>query len=130
VNGPGESMDQRRARLAAEIARQRGDLASAYQNLAMPIHYGENVLHGFGFLRRNSWIFAAVPASFTIGSVLLSLFGLRKEKPSELTRSQRERLAQLERERLPKGFTGKLVKWGGHGFRIFKLYRRMRRFLP
>ncbi len=130
MNVPGESVDQRRARLAAEIARQRGDLVSAYQNLATPIHYGENVLRGFGFLRRNGWIFAAVPATFTVGSALISLLGLGKGKPSELTRAERQRLAELERERLPKGFVGKLVKWGGHGFRLFKIYRRVRRFLP
>jgi hypothetical protein len=127
---PGESADHRRTRLAAEIARQRIDLVVAYRNLGKPLSYTENAMRGFGFLRDNSWIFSAVPATLSIGSALFSLIGWGTRKPSALTRSERQRLAELERERLPKGFAGKLMKWGGHGFKIFKLYRRVRRLLP
>jgi hypothetical protein len=125
-----ESLEDRRRHLIAEIARQRGQLADAYRNLATPIHYTENAMRGFGFLRENAWIFSAATTTFTVGSALLGLLGLGKGKPSELTKAERKRLADLERERMPKGFAGKLMKWGGHGFRAFKIYRRIKRFIP
>jgi hypothetical protein len=60
------------------------------------------------------------------------LWGLKKgdKESSRLSRTERERLRQLERERLPRGFAGQAMKWGGHGWRVFKLYRRVRPFLP
>ena len=124
----GESMTQRRAHLAAEIARQRGELATAYRNLAKPIHYTEQAMRGFGFLRQNPWVLSVVPAAFTIGS---TLFGLKKSvsgKSSRLTSSERRRLAELERERPPKGWGGKILKYGSHGWKLFKTYRRLRHF--
>jgi hypothetical protein len=126
----GESIDQRRARLAADIARQRGEFGAAFRNLERPIHYTENAMRGFGFLRENAWIFSAVSTSLTVTSTVMGLFGLGKGKPSALTTAQRKRLSELERERLPKGFAGKVMKWGGHGFRAFKIYRRIKRFIP
>jgi hypothetical protein len=125
MNSSGESMDQRRAHLAAQIARQRGELDLAYRNLAKPIQYGENALHGFGFLRRNPWVLSVVPAVFSIGSTVL---GLRKGKSPKPSRSQRQELERLERR--PKTFVGHAAKWGGHGWRLFKLYRRLRHYLP
>jgi hypothetical protein len=123
-----ESMDQRRARLAAEIARQRGEFASAYQNLSKPIHYAENAMRGFGFLRQNPWIITTVPAAFSIVSTLL---GLRKGKSSPKRKlSLRERRELEEVERKPRTVVGHVAKWGGRGLKLFKLYRRVRHFLP
>ena len=123
---PGESIDQRRAHLAAMIARQRGDLAQAYGNLQKPIEYGEKGLQAFGFLRKNPWVLTVVPAVFSISGTLI---GLWKGKPApKPSRSQHQEFERLEHR--PKGFVGHAMKWGGHGFRLFKLYRRVRRFLP
>jgi hypothetical protein len=130
MSAPHENLVDRRRHLIAEIARQRGEFAEAYRNLHKPIHYAENAMRGFGFLRENAWIFSAVSTTVTVGSTLLGLLGLGKAKPSEMTKAERKRLAELERERLPKGFAGKLIKWGGHGFRAFKVYRRIKRFIP
>ena len=130
MNPEGESMDQRRARLAAEIARQRGEFAVAYQNLSRPIHYAENAMRGFGFLRQNPWIITTVPAVFSIASTLM---GLRKEKTAPKARSKlslRERRELEELERKPRSLLGHAVKWGGHGWKLFKTYRRLRRFIP
>jgi hypothetical protein len=119
---PNESFADYRERLAAEIARQRTELAYAYHNLEKPIHYAEYGLRGFGFLRKNSWVFVAAPAVFSIAS---TLFGLKKQKSPQPPPRQRQNI-----ENLPKGLAGHVVKWGGHGWRLFKLYRRIRTYLP
>jgi hypothetical protein len=117
-----EDWAERRRHLIAQIARQRGELADAYRNLEKPIHYAEYGLRGFGFIRKNPWVFAAAPAVFSIAS---TLFGLKKQKPSKPEPSPRKSI-----ENKPKGLTGHLVKLGGHGWRLYKLYRRVRTYLP
>ena len=126
MSEPGQSIDQRRAHLAAQIARQRGELVEAYRNLEKPILYGEYALRGFGFFRKNPWVISVVPAAFSLGSTLLNVWrGKSVPKPS---RTQRQELERLEKR--PKGFLGHAMKYGGHGFRLFKLYRRLRHYLP
>src|SRR5476651_805570 len=110
------TMEERRAHLSAEIARQRGDLAAAYHNMHKPIEVGEAGLRTFGFIRQNSWIFVAVPAAIKVVSFFMGLRGGSKPTPSQRQHVERER------ER-PKGFTGHALKWGGHGWRLFKIYR-------
>jgi hypothetical protein len=123
MNLPDESITERRVRLAGEIARQRTDLGRAYRNLEKPIHYAEYGLRGFGFLRKNSWVIAAVPATVSIVSTLI---GLRKQsKALKLSPRQRQK---IESEARPKGLLGHVLKVGGHGWRLFKLYRRVRPF--
>jgi len=117
-----ENFAERRGLLAAEIARQRGELAVAYRNLEKPIHYAEYGLRGFGFLRKNPWVVAAVPAIVSIASTLL---GLKKKMSSKPLPRQRPSV-----EARPKGIVGHAVKWGGHGWRLFKLYRRVRTYFP
>ncbi len=123
MNFSGESMDQRRAQLAATIARQRSELAEAYHNLYKPIQYTETGLRGFNFLRQNSWLFIAVPSTLKIVSLLFSLRGGKTPKPAR-ARHQAQRMD----ERPPKGFLGHAAKWGRHGWRAFQFYRRMRRY--
>jgi hypothetical protein len=117
-----ESIHERRTRLALEIARQRRELGQSFSNLEKPIHYAEYGLRGFGFLRKNAWIFTAVPAVFSIGSTLI---GLRKLTKSEPRLSRRE---MRKIDRTPKGLLGHALKWGGHGWKLFRLYRRVRPF--
>ena len=116
---PREDFAERRGLLVAQIARQRGELAEAYRNLEKPIHYAEYGMRGFGFLRKNPWVIVTVPAVFSIASTLL---GLRKKKSSAPPPVQRQ---SIENE--PKGFKKHLVTWGGHGWRLYKLYRQLRR---
>jgi len=117
-----EDLVERRTNLSLQIARQRTELAEAYRNIAQPIHYAEYGLRGFGFFRKNSWVFVAVPAVFSIASTLL---GLRKGKSARTSPRQRQSI-----EGRPKGIVGHAVKWGGHGWRLFKLYRRVRHYFP
>jgi hypothetical protein len=123
--------EERRHHLAAEIARQRGDLAQAYHNLAKPIHYAEYGLRGFGFLRKNPWVLTVVPAVFSISSTVIGLIRGQQPAKSKLTRgSQRQRLdREIEKEK-PRGIFGHALHYGAHGVRLFKLYRRFRRYLP
>jgi hypothetical protein len=118
-----ESIHERRTRLALEIARQRGELTQAFRNLEQPIHYAEYGLRAFGFLRKNAWVFSVVPAAFSIGSTIM---GLRKLKGTEPRLSRRE-MKRLE-AKAPKGVLGHALKWSGHGWKLFKLYRRVRPF--
>jgi len=117
-----EDFAERRRHLAAEIARQRGDLAEAYRNLEKPIHYAEYGLRGFGFLRKNPWVFVAAPAAVKLVSTLLGLKNQKSPKPAP-----RQRQGIEDR---PKGWKKHVVTWGGHGWRLFKLYRRVRTYLP
>ena len=117
-----EDFAERRRHLAAEIARQRGELAEAYRNLEKPIHYAEYGMRGFGFLRKNPWVFAAAPAVFSIASTLL---GLKNKKSSKPAPRQRQSIGDR-----PKGWKKHVVTWGGRGWRLYKLYRRVRTYLP
>jgi len=117
-----EDLVERRTNLSLQIARQRGELAEAYRNIGKPIHYAEYGLRGFGFFRQNTWVFVAVPAVFKMTSLLLGLWKKKSQKPESRQRQSMERR--------PKGVLGHAAKWGGHGWRLFKIYRRIRHFLP
>jgi len=118
-----DSFDEKRRHLIADIARQRGELGEAYRNLEKPIHYAEYGLRGFGFVRQNPWIFVAAPAALKIATALI---GLSRGKPAKPAPRQRQSLKHEE----PAGVTGHLVRWGGRGWKLFKLYRRVRRYFP
>ena len=81
---------------------------------------GESGLRAFGFIRQNSWIFVAVPAALKVVTFFLGLRGGAKPAPIQRQSS----------EKSPKGFTSHAMKWGGHGWRLFKIYRRVRTYFP
>jgi len=116
-----ENFAERRGLLAAQIARQRGELADAYRNLEKPIHYAEYGMRGFGFLRQNPWVFVAAPALVKLAT---TLFGLKTQK-SKPSPSQRRSI-----ETKPKGWKKHVVTLGRNGWRLFQLYRRIRTYLP
>jgi hypothetical protein len=117
---------QERSHLIAQIARQRGELAEAYRNLAKPIQYVEGGMRGFAFLRANPWVLTVVPA---LVSITTSVVGVVRNKPPKTPLRQRQKL-EREAGRETRGFAGHVAKWGGRGWKIFKLYRRVRKFLP
>jgi len=119
---PRENFAERRGLLAAQIARQRAELAEAYGNLEKPLHYAEYGLRGFGFLRKNPWIFAAAPAVVSIASTLVGLKQKKSPKPSPSLRQSIEKH--------PKGWKKHAVTVGRNGWRLYKLYRRIRTYLP
>lgn len=119
---PEEDFATRRAQLAAQIERQREELAQAYQNLEKPIRYTEYGLRGFGFIRRNPWIFVAVPAVFNLAG---NLFSFRKRKKSSgPSLTQEQNLSRIEKIKKP------LRVWTGRALQAYQIYRRVRSFLP
>ena len=126
----GESMDQRRAEIAARIARQRDELTAAYRNLATPITYVQSGMKGFSFLRRNPWVLSVVPAVFTVTSAVV---GIVRNKPAvKDKRPRRSKWEDAEKRaaKESKSIGGHLAKWGGRGWKLFQLYRRIRKFVP
>jgi hypothetical protein len=122
-----DSVINRRHELLAQIARQRGELANAYRDLAKPIRYTETGLRSLAFIRSNPWIFSVVPAAFTVVSSLVSL---ARGKPSPPRRAAR--LAEEEERaarKVPRSIAGHVAKWGGRGWKLFKLYRKLRKFV-
>ena len=121
---------QRRQTLIAQIESQRMELAQAYRALEKPIHYGEQALKGFGFLRRNPWIAMAAPG---VTSLLFSGVGilLRRGKPARKDEPvNREKIiAALQAEEKKASRPG-LRKWLGYGIKAFQLYRRYRPLIP
>jgi len=108
-----EVFEIRRARLAGQIARQRGELAEAYQKLEKPIRYTEYGMRGFGFMRQNPWVVAAVPIVFNFAS---SFFGWKKEKSSSSPKGGRVRQVASAAVR--------------HSWNLYQLYRRVRSLIP
>ncbi len=129
-----ESLAHKQARLAGEIARQRDALAGAYRDIAKPILYTEYGLRGFGFLRQNPWILTIVPATFSTTTTLLTLIRMLRAPKAPAPRKFKwfGRDAEKETERAvkreTKGIAGHLMKWGGHGWKAFRLYNKARKF--
>jgi hypothetical protein len=137
MSAENESPAQKQARLSAEIARQRTQLAAAYRDIAKPVLYTEYGLRGMGFLRQNPWVLTVIPASLSTTTSLIALvryFFPGKAEPRKTKwfgRAERdaERDAKREVKRGKKTLTDHAMKWGGHGWKVFKLYRRARKFL-
>jgi hypothetical protein len=117
-----EDFAERRRHLIAEIARQRGELAEAYRNLEKPIHYAEYGMRGFGFLRKNPWVFVAAPAVVKLASTFI---GHKTQKAAKPSPRQRPSI-----ENKPKGWQKHVVTLGQNGWRLYQLYRRIRTYLP
>jgi hypothetical protein len=119
---------QRRRQLSIEISRQRTELTVAYRGLTKPIEYTQTGIKGFKFLKENAWAIALAPSLISIG---LSFFGLKKQKESrggwlKFGRGEEEREAQREAAKAKKP----LMRLLGHGWNLFKFYRRVRRYFP
>ncbi len=135
MTAPRETLSEKRQRLAAQIARQRGELARAYDNLQRPVHYTEYAMRGFGFVRENPWVFSVVPAVVTITATIV---GLVRNKPVPAPKRGRgwlpfTREPEREREaaaaRKAKGLLGHAATWAGRGWKLFRTYRKYRKFL-
>jgi hypothetical protein len=127
MNLPAEDFATRRAELAAEIARQRGQLVAAYRDLEKPIRYAEYGMKGIGFLRSNPWIFVAVPGAVSIVTSILNLWrGEAAPAPSlpKVPKGLQQQQGNVPNK--PKTLKDHAVLWGGYGWQAYQLYRRVR----
>ncbi len=129
-----ETLGEKQRRLAGEIARQRSQLAGAYRDIAKPILYTEYGLRGMGFLRQNPWILTIVPASLSTTSSVLAIIRAFTKGKVEPKKAKWFGRAEREVERDTKGEKKTLLnhalKWSGHGWKAFKIYRRIRKYFP
>ena len=129
-----ETLGEKQRRLAGEIARQRSQLAGAYRDIAKPILYTEYGLRGMGFLRQNPWILTIVPASLSTTSSVLAIIRAFTKGKVEPKKAKWFDRAEREVERDTKGDKKSLLnhalKWSGHGWKAFKIYRRIRKYFP
>jgi hypothetical protein len=122
-------LSHRRQVLIAQIESQRLELGQAYRQLEKPIHYGEQALKGFGFLRRNPWVAMAAPG---VTSLLFSGIGLlvRRGKPAVKEEPiSREKIIEALRHEEAKA-KKPLRKYLGYALKAFQLYRRFRPLIP
>jgi hypothetical protein len=134
MSDPVESADQRRAHLIAEIARQRGEFSVAYRNIGKPIQYFEYGMRGFGFLRQNPWVLSVVPAVFTISSAIVGMTRAPKAEPKlsmieKLKRATTAKRAEKVERKAEKSLLGHAFHWGGRGLKLYRLYKKVRKFL-
>ena len=126
---------ERRVQLARQISGQRRELAEAYRDLGKPLFYAQTGIKGVQMLRQNAWLIALAPSVIGIVSGLLGLrkkeapkrglfdfwkkkAGTSEEEAAEIESQARHRARPLLRQLL------------GHGVTAFKLYRRIRPFIP
>lgn len=119
----------RRQVLIAQIESQRLELAQAYRQLEKPIHYGEQALKGFGFLRRNPWIAMAAPGATSLLFSGLGLLMRRGKRPVKEEPVSRERIIEALRHEETK-VKKPMRKYLGYAIKAFQLYRRFRPLIP
>jgi hypothetical protein len=133
-----ETLAEKQRRLAGDIARQRMQLAGAYRDIAKPILYTEYGLRGMGFLRSNPWILTIIPASLSTTTSLLAIVKTlmggkalpKKTKWFGGAGRSAEREVERDAKRGSKTLGQNLLHWSGHGWKAYKIYRRVRKFLP
>ena len=121
MSNPVESLEARRARLVSKIAFQRSAFKQVFADLYQPIHVGEQACKGFGFLRRNSWIFSAIRILLQGISFVRSLRQDYSKSPmlnKELSRFERQKTASLISSTI-------LLKWALRAWQAYRLYRRL-----
>jgi hypothetical protein len=127
---------ERRVQLARQISGQRRELAEAYRDLCKPLSYAQTGIKGVQMLRENAWLIALAPSAIGIVSGLL---GLRKKKEApkrglfdfwkKKAGTPEEEAAGMESaaDHRARPLLRRLI---GHGVTAFKLYRRVRPFIP
>ncbi len=128
---------ERREQLARQIAGQRRELAEAYRDLGKPLHYTQVAVKGVQVLQKNAWLIGLAPTAVSLVFAFLGwqkpekpkrgLFNFWKKKGPEPTEA--EAAAELE-SKLPRRARPLLRQLLGHGVTAFKIYRRVRPYIP
>jgi hypothetical protein len=127
-----QEYSERRVQLARQITGQRRELAEAYRDLGKPLFYAQSGIKGVQMVRQNAWLIALAPSVIGIVSGLL---GLRKKEATKrgLFDFWKKKAGTSEEEiesqalRRARPLLRRLI---GHGVTAFKLYRRIRPFIP
>lgn len=138
MSAENESLAEKQRRLAADIARQRTHLAGAYRDIAKPILYTEYTLRGMGFLRSNPWVLTVIPAGLSVTTSVLAItravFGGKAapKKSKGLRRAGRDLEEGIEREakRAKQTLAQHAKVWGFRAWKLFRIYRRIRKYFP
>ena len=126
---------ERRDQLARQIAGQRRELAEAYRDLGKPLFYAQSGIKGVQIVRQNAWLIALAPS--VIG-IVNGLLGLRKKDApkrglfdfwKKQAGTPQEEAAEIE-SRARRRARPLLRRLIGHGVTAFKLYRKIRPFIP
>jgi hypothetical protein len=127
------SLATRRENISRQIARQRTELAEAYRDLGRPLRYTQTAVKGVQMLKENAWLLTLVP---TVVGLASTLFGLKKKTakkwPKWLPLGKRRTKAELEEEgeKISRRTRPLLARLLGHGISAFKVYRRVRPYIP
>ncbi len=125
----------RREQLARQITGQRQELAEAYRDLGKPISYAQTGIKGLQIVRQNAWLIALAPSAISIVSGLLAL--RKKDEPKrglfdfwkKKTAVPEKKAAEVESGALRRA-RPLLRRLIGHGVTAFKVYRKVRPFIP
>ncbi|HEX4139018.1 MAG TPA: hypothetical protein VHY09_01630 [Candidatus Methylacidiphilales bacterium] len=129
-----ETLAEKQRRLAGDIARQRTQLAAAYRDIAKPVLYTEYGLRGLGFLRSNPWILTVIPAGLTTTNSVIAI--IRNFIPGKAAPKKAKWFGNAKSEAARDVKRGKKTiadharNLAGHGWKAFKIYRRVRKFFP
>jgi hypothetical protein len=125
----GHELFLRRQTLVAQIDSQRMELTQAYRQLEKPIHYGEQALKGFGFLRRNPWVAMAAPSAIGLVFSGIGYLTRRGQPKPKMEPIDREKI--IEALRADEAKAKKPVRKAlGYALKAFQLYRQYRPYLP
>ena len=124
----GDTLTDKKRRLIDQIARQRGELAYAYGNMSKPLLYTEYAMRGYGLLRQNPWVLSVIPAGMSIFTALVGLVRRPKAPRGKLKWLARDAERNAARTAERAGLGSLAVKWGGRGWKLFRLYGRLRKF--
>ena len=125
---------ERRVQLARQISGQRRELAEAYRDLGKPLFYAQTGIKGVQMLRQNAWLIALAPSVIGIVSGLLGLrkkdapkrglfdFWKKKSAPADEAEEAEATISHRARPLLRR-----LI---GHAVTAFKIYRRVRPYIP
>jgi hypothetical protein len=125
----------RREQLSRQISGQRLELAEAYRDLGKPIAYAQTGIKGLQMLRQNAWLIALAPS---VISIVSGLIGLRKKETpkrglfdfwKKKAPAPEKEAAAVESSALKRA-QPLLKKLIGHGVTAFKVYRKVRPFIP
>jgi hypothetical protein len=133
-----ESLATRRENISRQIARQRTELAEAYRDLGRPLQYTQVGIKGLQMLRQNAWLISLSPSLVGVATSLYGLATGRKKSgslPSWLPFGKKKATASVkkgveEEHELSRKASPLIKKWLGHGVSAFRLYRKVRPYLP